>query len=271
MPSKKRERKRGKSAAKMMEAAKKQVASTAIVKLAKPEKPKLSKAEADERTERLAQLAKQYHSIWCALGMEIARAVADGVPAATGLLFTDWTQKVFGDEWQKIRRAFLSYKALSHLPMEKLERISEGNAYVLRSLPEKTRKDPAWVKSAIDMPNEKFKEKAEKFLVKKTGLRDPMVKFPEAFGYSTLPKSLAKTVTNTLKLACKVNDFDWDQKEGRISATEAVFSEYFNENQAGANLGPKKAEEPEEEEIYDPEEEADLEEIEREEEEFRDK
>lgn len=223
MPSKPK-RVRKKSASKMIEEAKKQVASGAIVK---PERPKITNAEAKERTEKIRTVWKAMGEAWWTLGQEVQLAIEDRVPEALGKSFTEWSQEVFGDGWQKIRRAFLCVKALRGVPMEKLEKISEGNAYVLAHLPEKTRKDSDWIKSAIEMPNDKFREKADRFIAKKTGLRDPMVKFQDAFGFSTLPKSLAKVIEQALKLASKINDFDWDAKDGRISCTEDVFSSYI--------------------------------------------
>ena len=221
MPSKK-------SATKMIAAAKKQVETQA---LAKPKHFKVSNAEARERTEQIRETWVAMGKAWWTLGREIERAIEDRVPEALGQSFTEWSKDIFGDGWQKIRRAFLAVKALRGVPLEKLEQISEGNAYVLAHLPEKTRKESEWIKNAIEMPNEDFREKADRYIAKKTGLKDPMVKFQEAFGFATLPKSLAKVIEQALKLSCKINDFDWDQKEGRIACTEDVFSHYITDFQ----------------------------------------
>ena len=230
------------SAKKMIEAAKKQLA------LAKPEKPKITKEEANHRTEEIYSTWIAMGKAWWRLGVEIQLAIEDHVPEALGQSFTEWTQSVFGDGWQKIRRAFLAVKALKGVPTEKLEKISEGNAYVLAHLPEKTRKDSDWIKSAIDMTNEKFRAKAERYIAKKTGLKDPMVPFSEAFGYATLPQSLAKIITQVLKLSCRINDFDWDQKEGRIASTEDVFSAYLTTYQ-GSPDGDKARQEADAQEM----------------------
>ncbi len=223
---KKAKMKKRKSAAQLIRDAKAEVEKQAIVKVEKKTLLKLTLEEAKERTDAIRTKYQAMGRMWWELGRDVQKVIEDRVPEALGQTFTEWAESVFGDGWQKIRRAFLSVKALRGVSTEKLEKISEGNAYALAHLPEKTRRDPDWVKKAIELPNEKFKEAAERFIARKTGLRDPMVKFQEAFGFATLPKSLATKITSVLKMAAKVNDFDWDQKEGRISSTEDVFASY---------------------------------------------
>ena len=222
-----------KSAARMIESAKKAVekkakkpAKQAIVKVKAEVLPKATPDEARSRTAYIKSLYTQMAKNWWEIGEEVERAVNDRVPQALDMAFSAWAQDIFGDGWQRIRRAFLAVRAMKNVSPEKRVQVSEGNAFNFRRLPEKERGSAEWLKKAIEMDNEAFKSATDKFIEKKTGIKDPMVKIVEVFGFVTIPASLSGIFKEALVLAGRLNDFDLETKAGRISAAEAMVSDY---------------------------------------------
>ena len=219
--------KKGKSAAKLIEAAKKHVAAQEAKALAKPKRIRVTAEEAKSRTVHIREVFVRMGKMWWELGAEVKRAIEDRVPEALGQSAHAWMESCFGDSWLKIYRAHRIMKALSGVEMEKLEKISEGNAYALARLPEKVRKSSEWIERATKLTNEKFREAADKFIERKTGIKDPMVKLVEVLGFSTVPKSFASVVQQAIVLAGKTQpELDLNEKAGRMAAVEAVFSDY---------------------------------------------
>jgi hypothetical protein len=237
MPSKKPSKKK-KSASKMIAAAKKAVEQS-IVKVL----PKVSREEAQSRTSHIKGLYKKMGLTWWELGEEVERAVDDRVPEALGQSFSQWAEAIFGEGWLRIRRAFLAVKATKHLTHEKRVQLSEGNAYHFTHLPEKERKSEEWLKKAIALDNDAFKAATDKFIEKKTGIKDPMVKVTDALGFSTVPKSFFDIIGEVMKLAAKILNADLSTKQGKIDCVEAVFSDYWTAysgaNQDQEPLGPE--------------------------------
>lgn len=223
MVAKKKAAKKKKSAAKMMAAAKKQVEKQAIVKVM----PKVTREEAQSRTVYIGSLYKTMGNTWWQLGEEVEKAVQDRVPEALGKSFSLWAAEIFGEGWLRIRRAFLAVKATKALPHEKRVQISEGNAYHFAHLPEKERQNPEWLKKAINMDNDAFKAATDRFIEKKTGIKDPMMKIIDALEFSTIPKTLFDTVKDVMKLASQVLNADLTTKQGRIDCFEGIFSDYL--------------------------------------------
>ena len=200
--------------------------AASIVKVM-PELPKVTKEEAQTRTVYIQSLYKKMGSTWWEIGEEVERAVNDRVPEALGKSFSLWAEEIFGEGWLRIRRAFLAVKATKALPHEKRVQISEGNAYHFAHLPEKERESAEWVKKAISMDNDAFKAATDKFIEKKTGIKDPMMKITEALGFSTVPKSFYEIVGETMKLAAQVLNANLETKQGRIDCVEGIFAEYL--------------------------------------------
>jgi hypothetical protein len=213
-----------KSASKMIAAAKKAVEKQSIVKLSAH---RATKEEAESRTAHIKSLYQKMGSTWWEIGEEVEKAVVDRVPEALGQSFSLWAEEIFGEGWLRIRRAFLAVKATKAIPHEKRVQISEGNAYHFTHLPEKERKSPEWLKKAIDMDNEAFKAATDKFIERKTGIKDPMMKLVDALGFSTVPKSLFDIISETMKLAAEVLRADLTTKQGKIDCFEAVWSDYL--------------------------------------------
>lgn len=243
MPSKKPSKKKKKSAAKLIEAAKKEVEKKAIVKVM----PKVTKEEAQSRTVYIRSLYKTMGNTWWQIGEEVEKAVNDRVPEALGQSFSLWAEEIFGEGWLRIRRAFLAVKATKALPHEKRVQISEGNAYHFAHLPEKERQNPEWLKKAISMDNDAFKAATDKFIEKKTGLKDPMMKIVDALGFNTVPKTFFDVITETMQLAADVINADLKTKQGKIDCAEAIFSDYLtaytNAGQADAKPNGADAQE----------------------------
>jgi hypothetical protein len=202
-------------------------AKPATTKLAKATKFKASEEEAKKRTTHVLEVFQTMGKLWWELGAEVKSCIDDFVPQALGKNATEWMKECFGDSWLKIYRAHRAISALPGVPKEKLEKISEGNAYQLARLPEKTRKSPETIEKAIKLSNEEFKEVVEKAREKKGIKRDPMVKFSEIFGCNSVPRTLAETMKQALEQAAKAERADLETKEGRITAIECVFSEFL--------------------------------------------
>jgi hypothetical protein len=208
------------------ESAKKKKEKPAKIIVAKPVKYLATKEEAGQRTAHIKEVFQSMGKMWWSLGSEVKKAIEDRVPEALGRSAHEWMTDCFGDGWLKIYRAHRIMKAMTGVEMKKLEQISEGNAYVLSRLPEKTRKDPAWLKKAVELNNDDFKAAAEKFVAKKTGISDPMVPVKEALGFSTIPTSLRDIMKVTIKAAAAIMGADLDEKKGRLDVVEAIFAEY---------------------------------------------
>lgn len=198
--------------------------------------------EAQSRTKKVRETFATMGKLWWELGAEVKACIDDYVPEALGKKATEWMKECFGDSWLKIYRAHRAIAALPKVPKEKLEKISEGNAYQLARLPAKVRVSPEWIDKAVKLPNEKFKEVVEKQREKKGVKRDPMVKFFEIFGCASVPKTLADLMKHALALAGKAEQQDMDTKEGRINAIELIFSEFVT-SQAGPQEQPVDGEE----------------------------
>jgi hypothetical protein len=196
-------------------------------KLAKPSRFKATLEEAKKRTAEVKEKFAVMGKLWWELGAEVKKCIDDFVPEALGRKATEWMKDCFGDSWLKIYRAHRAISALPGVAKEKLEKISEGNAYQLARLPEKIRKADEWLDKAAKLNNEVFKEIVEKQREKKGIKRDPMVKFMEIFGCNSVPKTLAATMKQALKLAGEAEQVDMDTKEGRITAIECIFSEFI--------------------------------------------
>lgn len=203
--------------------------ATPSTKLAKPEKkPMVNAAEAKERTSFIKAAFLEMGKSWWKLGAQVRQALEDGVHQALGKSAHEWMQELFGDSWLRIYRANRAITALKKVPLEKLQTLSEGNAYALARLPEKTRSSPEWVDKAAKLKNEDFKEAVEKHIEKKTKTkRDPMVPLSRLFGFTTAPKSLAESVKLAMKLAGIEHELDMDSKKGRLDAFEAIFADYI--------------------------------------------
>lgn len=230
----KKTKKAKKSAAAMIERAKKELEKKKSAKAQpKPQKPlvKVSAAEANERTANIKQIYSTMGNLWWKLGVEIKKAIDDRVPEARGQSAHEWMTECFGDGWQKMYRAHRAVKALSGVEPERLQKISEGNAYVLARLPEKIRTTNEWVKKATELPNEKFAEAAEKYTAKRTGIQDPNVKILDALGFSKIAKSFAEIIKETIALACKEMNTDPSGAGFRADAVEAIFAEYLTNHQ----------------------------------------
>jgi hypothetical protein len=221
MPSKKPSKKK-KSASKMIAAAKKAV-EQGIVKVL----PKVTREEAQSRTSHIKGLYKKMGLTWWELGEEVERAVDDRVPEALGQSFSQWAEAIFGEGWLRIRRAFLAVKATKHLTHEKRVQLSEGNAYHFTHLPEKERKSEEWLKKAIALDNDAFKAATDKFIEKKTGIKDVMCKLADALGFTTIPQSLSEIVKETMVLAASLLSVDLTTKQGAIDCFESIMSDYY--------------------------------------------
>ena len=249
MKREKKAKSRKRSAAKMIAEARKSVGkktAKAIVKAPRVEvMPKVTKEEAEQRTEHIRDLFQQVGRAWWEIGKEVDRAVLDRIPEALGRSFSAWAQELFGEAWLRYRRAFLAVKALKGVPETQLIKISEGNAYEMRRVPEKLRVSPEWVKKAIDMNNFAFKTATDKFIEKKTGIHDPMCKITDALGFNTVPKSLHDIVKEAMQMAADVVNCDMTTKQGRIDAFEALISEAMTTYQGGQDLPAAKPNGPE--------------------------
>lgn len=226
-------KKNKKSPARMIEDAKKELAKKkdAPVKVAKVskkvEKYKASPVEAKDRTSHIKEMFSTMGKMWWELGAEVKKAIDDKVPEALGKSAHEWMTECFGDSWLKIYRAHRIMKAMSGVEMDKLQKISEGNAYSLARLPEKVRKSDEWVKKAATLGNDEFKEATEKFITKKTGAApDPMVKITDVLGFQRIPKTLADVVKVSMKQAAEAVNVDLDTAVGKIDAFEAIVSDY---------------------------------------------
>jgi hypothetical protein len=140
--------------------------------------------------------------------------------------FTAWVEDLFGEEWQRIRRAYLSVQALKDVPLEKLKDISEGNAYQISRLAEHGIEPKTWLKKAIKLKNEEFRQQTEKLIRKKIGINDPMVKLSEAFGVEMVPESLCEKIHQVMELAARIEEADLKTTAGKLTALEAIVSEY---------------------------------------------
>lgn len=244
MPGKRKASKKGKkSAAKMIAKAKEEVKKQAIVKVM----PKVTMEEAQSRTVYIKSLYKTMGNTWWEIGEEVERAVNDRVPEALGKSFSLWAEEIFGEGWLRIRRAFLAVKATKALPHDKRVQISEGNAYHFAHLPEKERESPEWLKKAITMDNDAFKAATDKFIEKKTGFKDPMMKIADAIGFNTVPKSLFDVIMETMQIAAHIIKSDLKTKQGKIDCCEAIFSDYLT----AYTSGPEEATRPNGPEITD--------------------
>src|SRR6267378_1164721 len=150
-------------------------------KLAKPTRFKATLEEANKRTKEVKEKFAVMGKLWWELGAEVKACIDDYIPEALGKKATEWMKECFGDSWLRVYRAHRAIAALPGVSKEKLEKISEGNAYQLARLPENIRKSEEWIDKAGKLENEKFKEAVEKQREKKGVKKDPMVKLFDIF------------------------------------------------------------------------------------------
>ena len=135
---------------------------------------KIEKATQKQAKQITADLRKAWKGLevgWLALGRKVERAVELHVPEALGTDMTSWMQSTFDCSASKVFQAFRASKALKGIPEEKLNQITQANAVRMATLPEKERKSPEWVKKAVELPMDKFKESVDDWQEKKTGIK----------------------------------------------------------------------------------------------------
>jgi hypothetical protein len=122
---------------------------------------KATKAEAIRNQVTLRNKYRECERTWFSLGLDVKQAMERHEPEALGLSFSEWFAETFEESDSTLWRALRSAKVLGHLPESTLNQITTVNADQLTRLPEKLRKGPEsdkWVKKAIDLPTEKFKQ-----------------------------------------------------------------------------------------------------------------
>ena len=129
--------------------------------------PKCTKGAALSNQKKLRAAYRKFGRAWFQLGVEVDKAIRRGEHTALGLTFDEWAVQTFGDSGKKLERAIRSTRALAGLPAAKLAVMTEGNAWELSRLPEKTRKSPEWVENAVVLPNDTFKKEVDQALQKK--------------------------------------------------------------------------------------------------------
>lgn len=126
---------------------------------------KATKAEAMKNQIALRNKYRECKRTWFSLGLDVKQAMERHEPEALGLSFTQWLEATFGESDSTLWRALRSAKVLGYLPESTLNKITTVNADQFTRLPEKLRKGPGsdeWVKKAIDLPTEKFKQEVNK-------------------------------------------------------------------------------------------------------------
>lgn len=136
-----------------------------------PKLVKTTKSEAASLTRKVKAYWRKMETSWSALGRLVDQCLKKRVPEALGLTAEQWMEQTIPGSSRRAWRALRSIRALQGVPEEKLSQITEGNAQALTRLPEKERKDPAWINKAVNLPNEDFKEEVETLREKKTGIR----------------------------------------------------------------------------------------------------
>jgi len=120
-----------------------------------------TKAEPIKNQIALRNKYRECKRTWFSLGRDVKQAMERHEPEALGLRFSEWFAETFEESDSTLWRALRSAKVLGHLPESTLKQITTVNADQLTRLPEKLRKGSEadeWVKKAINLPTEKFKQ-----------------------------------------------------------------------------------------------------------------
>lgn len=130
--------------------------------------------EAKAATEGLREKFRLLGTAWFQLGKEVKDCLARQVPRAYGMATTgkpinaiQWLEETFPGSRAKIYRALKIATVLEKVPEEKVNLLTEGNAYYLTTLPMGMATSDEWLAKAAAMPNDEFKTAVEAALMQK--------------------------------------------------------------------------------------------------------
>ena len=129
--------------------------------------------EAREVTSELINKFRLLGTAWFQLGKEVKDCLARQVPRAYGLATAgkpinaiEWMEVCFPNSRAKIYRALKIATVLEKVPEDKVNLLTEGNAYYLTTLPAKLATSDEWLAKAAAMPNDEFKAAVDGALAK---------------------------------------------------------------------------------------------------------
>lgn len=232
------------------------VARAAEKKAAKPKPPKTepttalarrgvelpSKQEARAFTDALKNDAVGFEvdarKKWISLGRRALEGLQSRVHEALGQKATAWMQSTFGKSWQSYRRAMKSCAVLLPvISLDKLELITEGNAYALLWLPKELQTDPKWIEKAIEEENDAFAEDVYQERKKRGLVYEKEVPLWEIFLHvRKLPETTKETAIRAIRgtaaqMREEGDEIDINTPHGEAAVLERILADKASETQ----------------------------------------
>jgi hypothetical protein len=194
--------------------------------LAKPVRFPVTEDEARQRFEQRKKEAQGLSYAWFDFCFSLRKDFSDRVPERLSLSAKQYVEQIIPHERSRadIYMTIRIAEKLPNVPPEDLKEIGRLNAYRLTMLPKVTKE---WVARAKSMGELKFQEAIEADRAQREGaLYERTVFIAEAFRLNKLPKTLADKVTATIRHICNTEDWDYEQRQSRLDALEALLGEY---------------------------------------------
>lgn len=198
--------------------------------LAKPVRFPITEEEARARLSERKRQARGLSYAWFDFCAALRKDFSDRVPERLGLTARKYVESIIPHERSRAD-IYMTIRIAERLPSvspEDLKEIGRRNAYALTQLPKITEE---WLQKAKNMGESAFRAEVEADKAKREGaLYDPQIYIAEAFRLNKLPKSLADAIGIVLRHICSTEKLDYESREGRLQALEALIGEYMSAN-----------------------------------------